>query len=993
MLSLVGQKVSHYRILEELGGGGMGVVYKAEDSELERTVALKFLPPHLTCDPEAKERFIHEARAASALDHPNICTIHEIGHTDEGQLFICMALYSGETVKKKIERGPLPISEAVSIATQVAHGLSKAHAQRVIHRDIKPANIMVTGDGVAKIVDFGLAKLTGMTQLTVAGQTLGTVAYMSPEQARGEPADGRTDIWSLGAMLYEMVTGKLPFKGDYGTAVVYSILNSQPESIAALRTGVPAELNLIIQKCLAKDPSERYQHAEDLAADLNALETGSQTATRPSVAAPLKTKARRAWWKRMLIPSLVFGAILAAFLMLRPMLFDEILISEPKPIAVITFANQTGDKSFDYLQEAIPNLLITSLEQSRYLHVMTWERMRDILAQMGKKDVVAIDKDLAFELCQREGITAVVIGSFIKAGETFATDIKVVDVGSKELLKTASARGKGVQSILDDQIDELSREIARGVGLSQRRIASSSSQIADVTTNSMEAYNYYLRGTIELDKMYYGTARQFLESAVALDSTFAMAYLGLYSAHFGIGKFGEALRVLGKAKELASKAPEKERLYIESTWASAVEKDSKKRLGILREIAEKYPNEKRVHYLLASTYRGRDDFQATHVELDKALALDPNYAIAVNERAYAYTKQGLFEKAIETFQRYATLSPGDANPFDSMAELYLVQGKLDDAATKYREAARVQPTFISAYKSLAYVLALKEDYFGSLNVWDTVARSEQGLGHQADMRGWRSFYSILAGKVKQTGQEINTMETIMSRVEDPMILGPLYFVRGWTGWERGLLDSARRDLRKFAEVYSLNRPKSPNYVAAVKCIYGAWCTLGSARLDSGRTLLLKARRFMDSAEAKDPNVQTLAGIVEAEILLEQGSPQAAIQTYRSTPVVGPSMGVGYFMPMYNVPLTRDVVPRAFLAMGSLDSAITAYEQLISIDPNSRDRRLINPRYHYRLAKLYEQAGRKNQAKVQYQRLLDIWRLADKDLPELVDARKRLMKLG
>jgi len=234
---MVGTTISHYRVIERLGEEGMGVVYKAEDTKLKRTVVLKFLPPELTRDTEARQRFIHEAQAASALEHHNICNIHQIDETDDGQVFIVMAYYEGESLKK-IERGPLKLQEALDIAIQVAQGLDKAHKQGIVHRDIKPANVMITEDGVTKIVDFGLAKLAGRTKVTKTGTTLGTVAYMSPEQTRGEEVDYRTDIWSFGVMLYEMITGQLPFKGEYEQAVIYSILNKEPEPVTSLRSGV-----------------------------------------------------------------------------------------------------------------------------------------------------------------------------------------------------------------------------------------------------------------------------------------------------------------------------------------------------------------------------------------------------------------------------------------------------------------------------------------------------------------------------------------------------------------------------------------------------------------------------------------------------------------------------------------------------------------------------------------------------------------------------------
>jgi serine/threonine protein kinase len=266
---MIGKTIAHYNILEKLGEGGRGAVYKAEDTRLGRVVALKFLPAELTRDPEARNRFMQEARAASALDHPNICTIYEINEA-EGRTYISMAYYDGETLKDRIARGPLKIEDALDVAVQIAQGLSRAHARGIVHRDIEPANVLITNEGFVKIVDFGVAKLAGM-KLTKTGATLGTARYMSPEQARGAEVDLRSDIWSLGALLYEMIAGTPPFRGEYDQAVIYSILNESPEPVTALRSGVPMALERVVEKALAKSPAERYQHADDLIVDLRQI--------------------------------------------------------------------------------------------------------------------------------------------------------------------------------------------------------------------------------------------------------------------------------------------------------------------------------------------------------------------------------------------------------------------------------------------------------------------------------------------------------------------------------------------------------------------------------------------------------------------------------------------------------------------------------------------------------------------------------------------------
>lgn len=299
---MIGKTISHYKVLEQLGGGGMGVVYKAQDTRLDRFIALKFLPPELSRDEEANKRFIQEAKSASALDHPNICTIHDIGETEDGQLFIAMANYDGQTLKQRIAQGPLPIAEALEVVIQMTEGLIKAHGAEIIHRDIKPANIMITADGLIKILDFGLAKLEGEPRLTTFGTTLGTVAYTSPEQARGEEADARSDTWSVGVTLYEMVSGQVPFQGEQA-AVMHAIQTTEPQPLTALRSGVPLELERIVGRALSKRPEDRYQTVSDLRSELlriqRTLDTSDDTPTATMVSAgrPNSQPAtRRKWW-------------------------------------------------------------------------------------------------------------------------------------------------------------------------------------------------------------------------------------------------------------------------------------------------------------------------------------------------------------------------------------------------------------------------------------------------------------------------------------------------------------------------------------------------------------------------------------------------------------------------------------------------------------------------------------------------------------------------
>ena len=988
---MIGQMVSHYKILEHLGGGGMGVVYKAQDLDLNRHVALKFLPPTIGIDPDAQERFIREAQAASALDHPNICTIHEIGHTEQGQIFIVMACYDGETVKRKIDRGPLKLDETLRIVIQVAQGLAKAHDRQMVHRDIKPANVMVTADGVAKIVDFGLAKLAGATHLTHEGTTVGTMAYMSPEQVRGEETDQRTDIWSLGVMLYEMVSGQLPFQGDYDSSRVYSILNAAPMPLTSLRTGVPIELDRIVEKALSKRPDERYQHADELLADLRHLQRESENQVASQPVPPFRRSRRKR--RTLLISTAVLVFAVAALLILKPFLAEEMLVSEPRPIAVISFVNQTGDRSLDYLQDAIPNLLITSLEQSRYLRVTTWERMHDLLKQLGRKDVAVIDRDLGFELCEKDGIDAIVLGSFVKAGNVYATDVKVLDVHSKQLLKSASTRGDGVESILKSQIDQLSRDISRGMGLSERIAQSATLPIVEHTTTSMDAYNYYLRGLEEYDRFYISDARRFFLKAIAIDTGFAIAYARLGKANFLLGNTADAVAACESARRHAQQATIKERMAIEAIHANYVQHDRLKCINLLEEIIRLYPKEKEAYFMLGQLENGRAHPEVAIQNFKKALELDPAYPDALNMLAYVYSDGGNYEEAIECLKKYASLQPGHANPFDSMGELYYRMGRLDDAIAKYKEALEARPDFFPSRASLTYIYVLKgdlEEARRSTRALLALARSGEW---SAEIQCDRALISYVSGERRQAARLLREAAALTDTAGDFALKAACEWTAGWIQFDRGDFNGCMDSFRRFLDC----RMKSDTSLASA--------TVARYHYAAGRVDIQRGR--IDSAKIRLALIRSLPKpwryevqfVVDdrcdqlyAEVLLAEDSVEHAIAVFRNMkPRPMPTFATIPYI-YYNFPFDRDFLVRAYTKRENFDEALVECERIAAFDPSGLERRLIHPRYVYLLATLYERKGLTAKAVGEYRRLLEIWKYADTDLPEFADTRKRLASL-
>ncbi len=993
---MIGQMISHYKILEKLGEGGMGIVYRAHDTKLDRDVAIKFLPGSHAVTEQDKTRFIHEARAASALEHSNICAIYEIDETSDGQFFLVMPAYEGISLNKKIEEKPLAIDEAITIAIQIADGLQAAHEKGIVHRDIKSSNIFITSKGQVKVMDFGLARTAAMTKVTKTGMTVGTVPYMSPEQARGEKVDHRTDIWSLGVILYEMITGRMPFQSDYSEAIVYSILNEEPESLTSIRSNVPMELERIVKKTLNKDKSSRYQHAEDIVVDLKQLQkTNDKTmspATQPKHVTTSVRKMSTFYW----IGAVLIIFIIVLFFLIKPHFFDAPAVAEPKPIAVIPFVNQTGDPSYDYLSDAIPNLLITSLEQSRYLRVLTWERMNDILNQMGKSDVRLIDRDLGFELCQYEGIDAIVLGSFIKAGDVFATDVKLLDVDTKELLISASARGSGVQSILNNQIDALSKEIAHGVGLSQKRTVDLTQKIASVTTNSMEAYNAYLRGREQYEKGYWLYALPSLEQAVKLDSAFAMAYLYLGRAHATRAHTEAAHENYEKAMALAARASEKERLYIEATYASVIERNPDKRFEILKIMEERYPKEKQVHADLGQYFIGRGMYKEGFVAYNKALMLDPNYGTVLERIAYAYAELENYTTALEYLRKYAASHPDEPKPLASMGDMYFYMGDMESALAMYNRALAIQPESFSSFK-IALIYGLQEDYPTAIKWVDYF------LSHSPPaivMGGARAFKAIYHGMMGERHRAVLFIDEAQQMWES---MGNLYFsglmdwLRAWVLLSDGRLVPGLEVMeRSYTQLIEENPSAKAYYMAELE-LYRGLVAIREGEIQIARRHLTA----MESHLTHIPRIYEKQVLYEytlfhGSVLLAEGQPDSAIAVVNQAVAARPyNLGAGVLGVYSNIsfyPPLRDVVARAYIQKDQINNAILEYERLTTFDLSKEDRRFISPEYHYELAKLYEQTGQKEKAIERYEKFLDIWKNADPDIPELIDAKTHLAKL-
>ena len=990
-----------YQIIEELGKGGMGKVYKAYDTKIREKIALKLLKPEIARDKETVERFSNELRFARKIRHKNVCQMFDLGE-EKGSHFITMEYVPGEDLKSFIRRAaPLSTARTLSIAKQVCGGLSEAHKLGVVHRDLKPNNIMIDKEGNARIMDFGIARLLKEKGITDKGIMIGTPEYMSPEQVEARQVDQRSDIYSLGVILYEMVTGRVPFEGETPFSIGMKHKGEIPKNPKELNPQMPEDLSQVILKCLEKDPEKRLQSAGELRSELSRIENGIPTAKRemPQKTPPTSREITVQFTPRkILIPALIVmsAAVIAA------VIWQLLPKKEPPPtpkiedsIAVISFQNQTGDKAYDYLQEAIPNLLITNIENMGHFYVATWERMQDILEQMGKKDVKTIDRDLGFELCQREGIETIVLGSFIKAENIFATDVKVLDVETKKLLKSASSKGKGVDSILETQIDELCMEISETKSMDPEETEPIKTNIASVTTHSMEAYKYFIRGIENEDKFYFEEARRCLEKAVELDPTFAMAYFHLSYAYYWLGNTKAYMEAIEKAKTYSDKATHKERMWIKAFYALVKEDDRENAFRTLQQITEKYPKEKEAYYWLGVFYRAEGNYDKAVEEHKKTLNLDPNFGQAHNDLGYIYLDMGNFKKSLEHLKIYQSLNPEDANPFDSLGEVYFRMGRFEEAIAKYKEALEIKPGF-GCELHIAYIFALQENH---LKAMEWLERYISASHFQRSPRWgyyFKGFYHFLLGNLELALINLQEFEDQSKAAGDFTGRAWANFLKTFIYYERGDLELSQKYnggwLNDLIKHYTMKNDvfHKFNYNFNLGLI-----EVAKGQFDSAKTRISQMKSLLSDLNPSDKEMGDYRySMLQAELYLAEGSFEKAISAFKNTPPVTPP-GLQFIDSLvnYNLPFLKDGLARAYEQKGDLDSAVSEYEKMFEFGPEKKERFLPHPKYHYRLAMLYEQKGWKGKAIEHYQKFLSLWKNADSGLAEIEEARKRLNKLN
>jgi len=975
-----------YQIIEELGKGGMGRVYKALDKEVNAKIALKLIKPEIAAEDKTIERFRNELKTARDIAHKNVCRMYDLNR-EEGSYYITMEYVTGEDLKSFIRRSKqLAIGTAISIAKQVCEGLVEAHKSGVVHRDLKPSNIMIDSDGNARIMDFGIARSIKGKGITGAGVMVGTPEYMSPEQVEGKDVDQRSDIYSLGVILYEMVTGRVPFEGDTGLSVAVKHKTESPKNPQEFNTQISDDLSRLILKCLEKDKSRRYQSAGEVRSELANIEKGIPTTQK--IAPEKKPLTSREITvqltpKKILIPVLIFAGIIIVGLVLWKLLPREaaVPVSSAKPsVAVMYFKNNTGDQGLDHWSEMLTGLLIKDLIQSKYIRVLSEDKLVNILESQNQLEARSYSTDVLKEIVSKGRVNHILQGNYAKAGDVYRVNVTLQEAANMEIISSEGVEGTGEDSIFS-MVDDLTRRIKKNFKLSSKAIASDIDRdVGKITTSSPEAYKFYREGIKVDDKGDHRLAIQLFEKAVAVDPEFASAYIAMGIAYYNLGLYAEEKKYLQKAMELGDRVSDHEKYLSQGEFYSTSEKTYHKAIEAFEQLLELYPENDEGNAELGWIYQ-------TVQQYDRAIELyEVNFQNRI-ENVYAYTNlsacyraKGMYDKSRKVLETYLDELGDNVRIRHLLAINYIELGELDLAMAEVDKAFLLDPGHRINFMIKGGIYEYKGHFEEAEAEYQKLLKAREPVG-----RAWHltrlSYLSALRGKYEEA------LELLKQGVELSEKLGQ----KVWT---------VNYHLSLSYLFLNLNRPEN----ALKECDTAYRMAVEEEYVSSQqRALFMKGRSHLmmgaiDKALAVAGKLKTLIEMglnkhhmrryhhLMAWIEIERKNYSKAIDYAKKT------LALSFYSPLGKSATYYNVLAMAYYKAGDLEQARQQYEMITRLTSGRLAFGDIYAKSYYMLGKIHEEQGDKAKAIANYEKLLDLWKNADPGLSEVDDAKKRLTGL-
>ncbi len=927
---MIGKTLGHYRIVEKIGWGGMGVVYRAHDDQLDRDVAVKVLRAGTLADDATRRRFRKEALALAKLNHPNIATIYEFG-TQDGHDFLVMEYVSGTTLADKVETGVLPEKELLAIGEQIAAALKEAHERGVVHRDLKPRNIVVTPNGQAKVLDFGLAKLmrpfgeiTTVDELTSAAGAAGTLPYMSPEQLMGEPVDSRSDIYAAGAVLYEMATGQRPFREALTTQLTDAILHKAPASPSSMNRRISPAIDNVILKALDKEPERRYQTARELEVDLKRLHVPV------SVGFPTGhiRKARRG---TLLLAGTSLIVILGGWFALRRWVWRAPTLAERDQVLVTEFDNRTGEPIFD---QTLRELVSTALEQSRYVRVFPSNRLPEVLRRMERPDTVRINDEIGREICQREGLQALISGSISRLGNSYILMARAVNAKGETLVSTQTEVSQAAR--VPAAVDRVAQTLRTGLGESRASVEQNSIPLAEVTSSSLDAVKSFSSGK---QRLYAGNPREavlFFNRAVEQDRNFAMAQEYLAIAYEHLGDRFRAKQHYSIASVLANRVTEREKEKILGDYYLFID-DYDQAISHFELLAQLQPEDPAVHLNLSESYLGKLQLEAALSEVQQAVRLQPDPG-PKNNLGRIYFLQENTEQAMATSLDVLRTNPNDVRSIERLGRCYLSKGQLDDANRTFERLAQMDALGESKARGFLADIALARGSFGS-------ARSELNAGIMVDRK--------LGNEYEATRKEL--------------MLAAL-----------DIEDRARgRFAQTTAGLGKAHKDEDTELALLLGRLYAR-----AQKTDKAQSQLRILERMLQGDDV--PTLNSFVNILRADLALAAAHPRSAVDAAEKA--------VGF----ENSTLAVETLGHAYFAASRYPDAAREFEAVLSRS-NERQETYDEPSFHtvvedhYWLGRSYQALGRKDEARKHLELFLKYWSQADSASEMYRDARRRLAR--